>query len=155
MHRPNSTAGGRLKRFCFRIKHSTIAARTLCGPLEERAVYFLDLRIIRYQLFLERFHALNSIAGSRQPLTELVHQPFALLAEREQRNHACDREEDEIRNHQLLNPGLLMVPVDNEGKYPILNNVTPVPVARIRSEGIGIRNNGSDSRDKGTDDRNM
>ena len=61
-----------LTRFCFSIKHSKIAARTLGGPEEERAVYLLDLRIIRYQLVLERFHALNSIAGSRQPLTKLV-----------------------------------------------------------------------------------
>jgi hypothetical protein len=55
-------------------------------------------------------------------LTELVHKQFALLAERKRRNHACDPEEDEIRNHQLFNPGLLMVSVDVDGKDPILNH---------------------------------
>ena len=95
--------------------------RTLGGPEEEQAAYFPDLHSIRHQLLLERFHALISIAGSRLPLTELVHQQFALLAEREQRNRACDREDDEIRNHQLFNPGLLMVSVDVDGKDPILN----------------------------------
>jgi hypothetical protein len=144
-----------ITRLCFRVKQSKIAARTLGGPEEERAIYFPDLRFIRNQLLLERFHALNSIAGSRVPLTELVHQQFALLAEREQRNHACDPEEDEIRNHQLLNPGLLMVRVHIEGEDPILNIATVVPVARIRNEGVCIRNNGSESRDKGTHDRNM
>jgi hypothetical protein len=99
-----------------------ITARTLGGPKEEQAVYFSDLHFVRNQLLLERFHALNSIAGSRLPLTELVQKQFALLAEREQRNHACDREEDEIRNHQLFNPGLLMVLVDIKGTDPILNH---------------------------------
>ncbi len=48
--------------------------------------------------------------------------------------------------------------VDIEGEYPILNIATVVvlvPVARIRNEGVCIRNNGSDSRAKGTDDRNV
>ncbi len=103
-----------------------ITARTLGGPKEERAAYFPDLHFIRNQLLLERFRALNSIAGRRLPLTELVHQQFALLAEREQRNHACDREEDEIRNNQLFDPGLLMVRVDIEGKDPILDIATVV-----------------------------
>jgi hypothetical protein len=77
------------------------------------------------------------------------------LAEREQRNHACDRKNDEIRNHQLFDPGLLMVAVDVEGDDPILNNATLVPVTRIRNEGVSIRSNGSDSRNKGTDDSSM
>ncbi len=89
------------------------------------------------------------------PLTKLVHQQFALFADREQRNHACDREEDEIPNNQLFNPGLLMVSVDIEGEYPILNIATVEPVVSIGNEGVCIRNNGSDSRDKGTDDRNV
>ena len=144
-----------ITRLCFRVNHSKIAARTLGGPEEEHAVYFPDLHFIRNQLLLERFHALNSIAGSRLPLTELVHQQLALLAEREQRDHACDPEEDEIRNHQLFDPGLLMVAVDVEGDDPILNNATLVPVTRIRNEGVSIRSNGSDSRNKGTDDSSM
>ncbi len=57
-------------------------------------------------------------------LTELVHQQLALLAEREQRNYACDPEENEVRNNQLFNPGLFMVSVDVEGKDPILNIAT-------------------------------
>jgi hypothetical protein len=80
------------------------------------------------------------------------------LAEREQRNHACDREDDEIRNHQLGDPGLALVSVDIEGKNPVLNIATVETVARFRSEGIGTRSNGSDRRDKrdnGTDDRNV
>ena len=48
-----------------------------------------------------------------------------------------------------------MVFVDVEGEDPILNNATVVPVARIRNEGICIRNDGSDSRDKRNDDRNV
>jgi hypothetical protein len=139
----------------YSVKHSKIAARTLCGPEKEHAVYFPDLHFIRYQLLLERFLALTGIAGRRVPLTKLVHQQFALLADREQRNHACDREEDEIRNNQLFNPGLLMVSVDIEGEHPILNIATVEPVASIGNEGVCIRNNGSDSRDKGTDDRNV
>ena len=48
-----------------------------------------------------------------------------------------------------------MVFVDIEGEDPILNIATVVPVARIGNEGVCIRNNGSDSRAKGTDDRNV
>jgi hypothetical protein len=48
-----------------------------------------------------------------------------------------------------------MVAVDVEGDDPILNNATLVPVTRIRNEGVSIRSNGSDSRNKGTDDSSM
>ena len=48
-----------------------------------------------------------------------------------------------------------MVFVDLEGEDPVLNIATVETVASIGNDGVCIRNNGSDSRDKGTDDRNM
>ena len=82
---------------------------------------------------------------SRTPTTELFGYQLALLDHREQRDHARDPENDHIRDHQARDPELLMTLVDIEGKKPILNIATVVPVARIRNEGIGISNNGSNA----------
>ena len=94
---------------------------------------------------------LGSIVGGRTPPTELVDEQLALLEECKQRDNASDREEDEIRYHQLRDPRpfcLLLVNV--EGENAILNIIaTVVPDARIRNKGT-YRNNGSDRRDKGT-----